>query len=111
MTQILPQDATAAVQKVIALANNLLTLLESENRAIAMNDGIGFSVTEPDKVRAADQYAIAAAEFMQRRNEFSQSVAPSQFEELLALQGKLKAAADANNIELGKLPGVNAAND
>jgi len=111
MTQILPQDSTAAVKKMIALTRNLQTLIESENRAIAMNDGVGFSMTEPDKTGAADQYEQAAAEFIKRRSEFKQAVAPALFDELLATQGALKEAAAANNGELGKLPGVATAND
>lgn len=111
MTQILPQDATAAVKKMIALTRNLQTLIDSENRSIAMNDGIGFSMNEPDKTGAAEQYELAAAEFIVRRSEFKQSVEPALFDELLATQTALKESAVANNVELGKLDGVATAND
>jgi hypothetical protein len=111
MTQILPPDSTAAVKKMIALTRNLQTLVDSENRAVAMNDGIGFSMNEPDKTSAADQYEQAAAEFVKRKSEFKQSVNPALFDELIAAQESLKQAAVANNVELGKLPGVANAND
>lgn len=111
MTQTLPQDSTAAVKKMIALTRNLQTLIESESRAIAMNDGVGFSMNEPDKTSAAEQYEQAAAEFVMRRSEFKQAVAPALFDELLAAQTALKDIAGANNAELAKLPGVATAND
>lgn len=111
MTQILPQDPTAAVKKMIALANNLQTLLDSESRAFAMNDGTGFSMNEPDKTRAAQEYEAAAAEFIKRRSEFKQAVAPALFEQLLQAQTALKQVAVNNNTELGKLPGVADSND
>lgn len=111
MTQILPQDSTAAVKKMIALTRNLQTLLDAENRALAMNDGVGFSMNEPDKTQAALQYEQAAGEFNGRRSEFKQSVTSALFDELIAAQTALKESAVVNNTELSKLPGVATGTD
>ncbi len=111
MTDILPQDPNAAIKKMIALANDLIQLMQEEGRSIAMNDAIGFSVSEQSKSATATRYEQGAAEFLTRAGELRQFADKALFDELLARQTQLRELAGNNNAMLEKISGVKAANN
>lgn len=68
--QILPQEKTQAMQRLIKLTRDLIDLGERESQALAQNDMLSFAIIQDEKALMAEQYAAASTEFRTRLPEF-----------------------------------------
>ena len=103
---ILPEDPTAAIQKLIDITAALNEKMEAESNALAMNDAVQYSVAEQGKDEAATIYHKAAEEFGARADELRGKVDTALIDELEAAQRTLAETAQKNVEMLKKVPGL-----
>lgn len=108
MTNILPEDPNEAMQKMIDLTQECVSLLESEDEKITRNDAVEFTVNEQNKQKAFEYYEQAVKELSTRIEEMKGKVDPVLITDLERLQLTLKQQAAANNNRLGRIEGVKA---
>ena len=106
MTKILPEDPNEAMQKMIDLTQECVSILESEDEKITRNDAVEFVVNEQNKVKTFDYYEEAAKELSTRIEGMQGKVNPVLITDLERLQLTLKEKATANNDRLARIEGV-----
>ena len=89
--KILPQDPTAAVEKLIDITRDLYEVMEGEANAIAMRDEVRMLDTSARKDVLLPQYQAAAREFKDRVEEFRSvdRVLLNQLEDQQSLLGQI----------------------
>lgn len=90
LNRVLPTDQTAAIERMISLAKDLLKATEDETNALAMRDDVAFLETSKIKQYTACAYQKASEEFMQLYPERSVNIHP-KLQEFIDVNKKLKA--------------------
>lgn len=94
----LPNDPQQAVETMLKITEDLVSLIESETNAVATNDGTTMAMNEPLKETVIDVYKEAADEFHNRLAEF-RNVDKTLIGQLTEAQNSLKQTTD-NNLKL-----------
>lgn len=94
----LPNDPQQAVETMLKITEDLVSLIESETNAVATNDGTTMAMNEPMKETVIDVYQEAANEFHDRLAEF-RNIDKTLISQLTKAQDSLKQTTN-NNLKL-----------
>lgn len=67
---ILPSDAHMAMQKMIKISNELVTVAETETQKLVQDDMLGFAMLQDEKEVLLNHYVKASQEFQERLEDF-----------------------------------------
>ena len=84
----LPSDPTEAVKFTINIVDQLLEVMEEENRALMVKDSVAFTASQDQKVKLSERYQVISTEFKQRIMDF-RSVDKALLDQLDAKQREL----------------------
>lgn len=94
--QILPKGSVAAVKTMIEIAENLLSVMDREARALATQDAMTFMGTQDEKNALIEKYEAATREFKNRIEDF-RAVDDMMLSKLETVQNKLAKQSLENN--------------
>ncbi|MGB4057316.1 MAG: hypothetical protein WBK77_04450 [Alphaproteobacteria bacterium] len=93
----IPASATASIQKLIQVSQNLIALGERETQALLQGDMMNFGFLQDEKDRLVNQYTSTSEEFRSRLEDF-RSVDKSLLGRLEELQKSLSEKTQSNNV-------------
>jgi hypothetical protein len=93
---ILPSEKSQAVNMLIRVTQNLITLAERESQSLAQNDLMTFAILQDEKTFMADHYARVSSEFRARINQY-RGVDKTLLKRLETMQNDLAERTRTNN--------------
>lgn len=98
----LPQNATAAIHRLIQVSQKLVDLSERETQALIHRDMLAFSIIQDEKESITEQYTTASEQFRARLDDF-RSVEKGLINRLEMLQKNLSEKTHGNNVMVARI--------
>ena len=67
---VLPAEKTQALNMLIRVTQNLISISDRESQALAQNDLLSFAILQDEKAGLAEEYARVSVEFREKINSY-----------------------------------------